>query len=92
MVFAFEDETMYIDLVINTNTLKIHDLNNNKYPDTGEISTVLGTLYNADTQNEIGSYRTLFVWGALDNSTGQAPVSLGTQVFDIKNIRLTILV
>lgn len=85
MVFAFEDETMYMDLVINTSTLKIHDLNNNKYPDTGEISTVLGTLYNADTQNEIGSYRALFVWGALDNSTGQAPVSLGTQVFDIKN-------
>lgn len=85
MVFAFEEETRYMDLVINTSTLKIHDLNNNKHPDTGELSTVLGTLYNRDTQNELGSYRALFVWGVLDNSTTQAPVSLGTQVFDIKD-------
>lgn len=85
MVFAFEEETMNMDLVINTSTLKIHDLNNNKHPDTGELSTVLGTLYNTDTQNELGTYRALFVWGAMDNSTDQAPVSLGTQVFDIKD-------
>jgi hypothetical protein len=85
MVFAFEEEGMHMDLVINTSTLKIHDLDNNKHPDTGELSTVLGTLYNSDTKNELGSYRALFVWGALDNSTEQAPVSLGTQVFDIKD-------
>ena len=76
---------MNMDLVINTSTLKIHDLNNNKHPDAGELSTVLETLYNTDTQNELGTYRALFVWGAMDNSTDQAPVSLGTQVFDIKD-------
>lgn len=85
VAFAFDRETINVDLVINTSTLKIHDLNNNKYPDAGELSTVLGTLYSSETQNELGIYRASFIWGILDNSTNQAPVSLGTQVFDIKD-------
>ncbi|MDN5845871.1 MAG: hypothetical protein L0H53_06305 [Candidatus Nitrosocosmicus sp.] len=85
MAFGFGNNTMNMDLVINTSTLKIHDLNDNKFPDTGELSTVLGTLYKPETQNETGSYRASFIWGMLDNSTDGAPVSLGTQVFDIKD-------
>ncbi len=85
MAFAFDNSTMNMDLVINTSTLKIHDLNDNNFPDTGELSTVLGTLYYSETQNEMGLYRASFIWGILDNSTDGAPVTLGTQVFDIKN-------
>jgi hypothetical protein len=85
MAFAFDNSTMNMDLVINTSTLKIHDLNNNNFPDTGELSTVLGTLYKPKTLDEIGLYRASFIWGILDNSTDGAPVSLGTQVFDIKD-------
>jgi hypothetical protein len=85
MAFALDKDAMNMDLVINTSTLKIHDLNNNKFPDTGELSTVLGTLYNPETQNELGSYRASFIWGILDNSTDQAPISIGTQVYDIRD-------
>lgn len=85
IAFAFDNNTMKMDLVINTSTLKIHDLNNNNFPDTGELSAVLGTLYKPKTLDEIGLYRASFIWGILDNSTDEAPVSLGTQVFDIKD-------
>jgi hypothetical protein len=85
MAFAFDNSTMNMDLVINTSTLKIHDLNNNNFPDTGELSTVLGKLYKPETLDEMGLYRASFIWGILDNSTNGIPVSLGTQVFDIKD-------
>ena len=83
-VFALQKEAMNIDLVINTTTLEFQDLNNNSFPDVGETSLVLGTLYNSDTQNEIGTYRASFIWGNWANSTEGAPISLGTQVFDIR--------
>ena len=83
-VFALQREAMNIDLVINTTTLKFQDLNNNNFPDVGETSLVLGTLYTSNTQNEIGTYRASFIWGNWANSTEGAPISLGTQVFDIR--------
>lgn len=84
-VFALEKEAMNIDLVINTSTLKFQDLNNNSWPDIGETSLVLGKLYTPNTQNEIGTYRASFIWGNWANSTDGAPISLGTQVFDIRD-------
>lgn len=84
-VLALEKEAMNIDLVINTSTLKFQDLNNNSWPDIGETSLVLGKLYTPNTQNEIGTYRASFIWGNWANSTEGAPISLGTQVFDIRD-------
>jgi hypothetical protein len=83
-VFALQKEAMNIDLVINTTTLEFQDLNNNSFPDVGETSQVLGTLYAPNTQNGIGTYRASFIWGNWANSTQGAPISLGTQVFDIR--------
>ncbi|MGH9975039.1 MAG: hypothetical protein ACRD8Z_04285 [Nitrososphaeraceae archaeon] len=83
-VFALQNEAMEIDLVINTTTLEFQDLNSNSFPDVGETSLVLGTLYAPNTQNEIGKYRASFIWGNWANSTEGAPISLGTQVFDIR--------
>ena len=87
MAFAFDNNSIIknMDLVINTSTLKIHDLNDNDFPDTGELSIVLGTLYSPETLDELGSYRASFIWGILDNSTDGVPVSVGTQVFDIRD-------
>jgi hypothetical protein len=84
-VFGLEKETMNIDLVINTTTLKFQDLNNNSWPDVGETSLVLGKLYTPNTLDELGTYRASFVWGNWANSTEGAPISLGTQVFDIRD-------
>ena len=83
-VFASQEEAMNIDLVINTTTLEFQDLNNNSFPDVGENSLVLGTLYTPNTQNKIGTYRASFIWGNWANSTEGTPISLGTQVFDIR--------
>jgi hypothetical protein len=83
-VFALQEEAINIDLVINTTTLEFQDLNNNSFPDVGETSLVLGTLYTPNTQNEIGTYRASFIWGNWANTTEGAPTSLGTQVFDIR--------
>jgi hypothetical protein len=83
-VFAIQKEAMNIDLVVNTTTLEFQDINNNSFPDVGETSLVLGTLYTPNTQNEIGTYRASFIWGNWANTTEGAPISLGTQVFDIK--------
>jgi hypothetical protein len=44
---------MKIDLMINTTTLQFQDLNNNRGPDVGETSLVLGKLSDPYTQNEI---------------------------------------
>jgi hypothetical protein len=82
--FALEKKAMNIDLVINTTTLEFLDVNNNSFPDVGETSLVLGTLYTPNTQNEIGTYRASFIWGNWANSTEGTPISLGTQVFDIR--------
>jgi hypothetical protein len=76
---------MNIDLVINTSTLEFQDLNNNSWPDVGETSLVLGKLYAPNTHNEIGTYRTSFIWGNWANSTEGAPISMRTQVFDIRD-------
>jgi hypothetical protein len=84
-VFGLEKGTMNIDLVINTTTLKFQDLNNNSWPDVGETSLVLGKLYTPNTLDELGTYRASFVWGNWANSTEGAPISLGTQVFDIRD-------
>jgi hypothetical protein len=84
-VFGLEKETMNIDLVINTTTLEFQDLNNNSWPDVGETSLVLGKLYTPNTLDELGTYRASFVWGNWANSTEGAPISLGTQVFDIRD-------
>jgi len=83
-VFAIQKEAMNIDLVVNTTTLEFQDINNNSFPDVGETSLVLGTLYTPNTQNEIGTYRASFIWGNWANTTKGAPISLGTQVFDIR--------
>ena len=83
-IFGLKKEAMNIDLVINTTTLEFQDLNDNSFPDVRETSLVLGTLYTPNTQNEIGTYRASFIWGNWANSTEGAPISLGTQVFDIR--------
>jgi hypothetical protein len=82
-VFAV-NEAINIDLVLDTTTLQFQDLNDNNRPDVGETSLVLGTLYAPNTQNEIGTYRASFIWGNWANSTEGVPLSLGTQVFDIR--------
>jgi hypothetical protein len=78
------DNTMRIDLVVDTTTLKFQDVNNNTQPDAGEFAVVLGKLYAPGTENETGTYRCFFPWGGWANSTEGTPLSLGMQVFDIK--------
>ena len=55
-----------------------------KKPDPGEFVGILGKLYTAGTQNEVGTYRCTFSFGGWSNSTAGVPVSIATQVFDIK--------
>jgi len=64
-VFALQNEAMEIDLVINTTTLEFQDLNSNSFPDVGETSLVLGTLYAPNTKNEIGKYKASFICGPI---------------------------
>ena len=71
-------------LVVDTTKLKFQDLNNNKQPDAGEFSSVVGTLYATGTQNEIGKYRCFFSWGGWANTTEGIPVTPAVQVFDVK--------
>jgi hypothetical protein len=78
------NNTMRIDLVVDTTTLKFQDVNNNTQPDPGEFAVVLGKLYAPGTENETGTYRCFFPWGGWANSTEGTPVTLGMQVFDIK--------
>ena len=79
------NNTMRIDLVVDTTTLKFQDVNNNTQPDPAEFAIVLGKLYTLGTENEIGTYRCFFPWGGWANSTEGTPLSLGLQVFDIKD-------
>jgi hypothetical protein len=76
-------EPMNMKLVVDTADVKIQDLNNNKEPDPGEFVSIIGTLYAAGTQNEIGKYRNFVSWGGWTNNTEGVPVTLGMQVFDI---------
>jgi hypothetical protein len=77
-------EKISLQLKVDPKTIKLTDINNNKKPDPGEFVGVLGKLYAAGTQNEIGTYRCTFSWGGWSNSTAGVPVAVGTQVFDIK--------
>jgi hypothetical protein len=83
LVFAAPEKTN-LDLRVDTKTIKLSDLNNNKMPDPGEMVGILGKLYTPGTQNEVGTYRCTFMWGGWSNSTQGIPVAIGTQVFDIK--------
>jgi hypothetical protein len=76
-------ERLNMKLVVDTADVKIQDLNNNKQPDPGEFVSIIGTLYAAGTQNEIGKYRNFVSWGGWANTTEGVPVTLGMQVFDI---------
>ena len=79
------NNTMRVDLVVDTTALKFQDVNNNTQPDTGEFAVVIGKLYAPGTrENETGTYRCFFPWGGWANSTEGTPLSLGMQVFDIK--------
>ncbi|GEM_PF-1077068 len=71
-------------LVVDTTDAKIQDLNNNKQPDAGEFVSIIGTLYSAGTENEIGKYRCFFSWGGWANTTEGVSVTPAVQVFDIK--------
>jgi hypothetical protein len=75
-----------ISLLLNVDpkTIRFTDVNKNKKPDPGEFVGVLGKLYAPGTQNEVGIYRCTFSWGGWSNSTAGVPVSVATQVFDIK--------
>lgn len=77
-------ETMNMKLVVDTTNAKIQDLNDNKKPDAGEFVSIVGTLYAAGTENEIGVYRCFFSWGGWANTTAGVPVTPAVQVFDIK--------
>lgn len=77
-------EKINLELRVDTKTIKLSDLNNNKMPDPGEMVGILGKLYTPGTQNEVGTYRCTFMWGGWSNSTQGIPVAVGTQVFDIK--------
>jgi hypothetical protein len=90
-VFAVS-EKVNVDLVVDTTTLKLQDINNNTQPDAGETAVVLGKLYDKGTQNEIGTYRCSMVWGGWVNSTEGLPVTLGMQVFDMKGNGTIVLI
>lgn len=80
-------EKMNLNLVVDAKTLKFQDVNHSKKPVPGDFSTVLGTLFPAAPANntQIGTYRCFFPWEGWVNSTQGVPVTLGTQVFDMKN-------
>ena len=82
-VFAVPQK-INLDLKIDTSTLKFTDVNGSKMPRPGDFAAILGKLYIPGTQNEVGTYRCTFVWGGWMNSTAGVPVSIATQVFDIK--------
>ncbi len=82
-VFA-APQKINLELKLDTATLKFTDVNGNKKPDPGEFAGILGKLYTPGTQNEVGTYRCTFSWGGWLNSTQGVPVSIATQVFDIK--------
>jgi hypothetical protein len=46
------NNTMRIDLVVDTTTLKFQDVNNNTQPDSGEFAIVLGKLYAYIVDNQ----------------------------------------
>jgi len=71
-------------LVVDTTDAIIQDLNDNKKPDAGEFVSIVGTLYAAGTENEIGKYRCFFSWGGWANTTEGIPVTPAVQVFDVK--------
>jgi hypothetical protein len=50
-------EPLNMKLVVDRADVKIQDLNNNREPDPGEFVSIIGTLYAAGTQNEMGNYR-----------------------------------
>jgi hypothetical protein len=77
-------EKIDLQLKVDTKTIKFTDVNNNKKPDPGEFVGILGKLYAAGTQNEVGIYRCTFSWGGWSNSTEGVPVAIATQIFDIK--------
>ena len=81
---ATTPEKLNLQLKVDTKTIKFTDVNNNKKPDPGEFIGILGKLYAAGTQNEVGTYRCTFSWGGWSNSTEGVPVSIATQIFDIK--------
>lgn len=81
--FAASDK-INLQLKVDTATLKFTDVNGNKKPDPGEFIGILGKLYTPGTQSEVGTYRCTFSWGGWSNSTQGVPVSIGTQIFDIK--------
>ena len=58
-----------LQLKVDAKTIKFTDVNNNKKPDPGEFVGILGKLYAAGTQNEVGTYRCTFSWGGWSNST-----------------------
>ena len=78
---------MNLNLVVDAKTLKFQDVNHSKKPVPGDFSTVLENLFPAASANntQIGTYRCFFPWEGWVNSTQGVPVTLGTQVFDLKN-------
>jgi hypothetical protein len=82
-VFAVPQK-INLDLKVDTSTLKFTDVNGSKTPRPGDFTSILGKLYTPGTQNEVGTYRCTFGWGGSMNSTAGVPVSIATQVFDIK--------
>jgi len=77
-------EPLNMKLVVDTTKANIQDLNDNKKPDAGEFVSIVGTLYAAGTENEIGKYRCFFSWGGWANTTEGISVTPAVQVFDIK--------
>lgn len=80
---SFAAEEMKIDLLLDTNTMTFQDVNSNQQLDKGEPGIILGKLYSAGTENEIGTYRCSFVGPGWTNSTDSTPVTIATRTLDL---------
>jgi hypothetical protein len=96
---APQNNTLKVELVVDTTTLKFPGASSNSKPVPGEFAIVSGKLYNASSsgvvavaaEEEIGTYRCFFPWGGWANDTQGTPVTLGVQIFDLEG-RGTIVV
>jgi hypothetical protein len=79
-------------VVVDTKTIIFQDVHGNKKPAPGDLTEVQGRLFTPRTTTQVGIYRCTFPFEGWVNSTEGTPVTLATQVFDIKGKGMIVLV
>jgi hypothetical protein len=83
---------MNVDLVVDIKTIIFQDTHGSKKPAPGDLTEVQGKLFTPGTTTQIGIYRCTFPFEGWVNSTEGTPVTLATQVFDIKGKGMIVVV